>query len=68
MYQTTYHRASSVDEAASLFGKKLRIPVLLAPVGSLESFEPGGGATVAKAAAPAAPISNVFICVLLSIR
>ena len=36
--------------AASLFGRKLRIPVLLAPVGSLESFEPGGGATVAKAA------------------
>ena len=42
---------SSVDCSGSLFGRKLRIPVLLAPVGSLESFEPGGGATVAKAAA-----------------
>src|SRR5271169_3604911 len=41
---------SSVDCSGSLFGKKLRIPVLLAPVGSLESFEPGGGATVAQAA------------------
>jgi glycolate oxidase len=39
-----------VDCSVRLFGKKLRIPVLLAPVGSLESFEPGGGATVAKAA------------------
>jgi glycolate oxidase len=41
---------AEVDCSASLFGRKLRIPVLLAPVGSLESFEPGGGATVAKAA------------------
>jgi isopentenyl diphosphate isomerase/L-lactate dehydrogenase-like FMN-dependent dehydrogenase len=41
---------SEVDCSTSLFGRKLRIPVLLAPVGSLESFEPGGGATVAKAA------------------
>jgi isopentenyl diphosphate isomerase/L-lactate dehydrogenase-like FMN-dependent dehydrogenase len=41
---------TEVDCSGSLFGKKLRIPVLLAPVGSLESFEPGGGATVAKAA------------------
>jgi len=40
---------SEVDCSASLFGKKLRIPVLLAPVGSLENFEPDGGATVAKA-------------------
>src|SRR6516165_4675393 len=39
-----------VDTSASLFGRKLRIPVLLAPVGSLETFEPDGGATVAKAA------------------
>jgi glycolate oxidase len=41
---------SEIDCSATLFGRKLRIPVLLAPVGSLESFEPGGGATVAKAA------------------
>src|SRR6516164_8490205 len=41
---------SEIDCSTSLFGRKLRIPVLLAPVGSLESFEPGGGTTVAKAA------------------
>src|SRR6516164_1100775 len=41
---------SEVDCSGSLFGRKLRIPVLLAPVGSLENFEQNGGATVAKAA------------------
>ncbi|MBV8392771.1 MAG: alpha-hydroxy-acid oxidizing protein [Alphaproteobacteria bacterium] len=41
---------SRIDPSSELFGKKLRIPVLLAPVGSLESFEPGGGITVAKGA------------------
>src|SRR5487761_778127 len=40
---------SQVDCSRTLFGKKLRIPVLCAPVGSLEVFEPGGGATVAAA-------------------
>jgi isopentenyl diphosphate isomerase/L-lactate dehydrogenase-like FMN-dependent dehydrogenase len=41
---------AEVDCSGSLFGKKLRIPVLMAPVGSLQAFEPGGGATVAEAA------------------
>src|ERR1700749_2729486 len=40
---------SNVHCSTALFGKKLRIPVLCAPVGSLEVFEPGGGATVAEA-------------------
>jgi isopentenyl diphosphate isomerase/L-lactate dehydrogenase-like FMN-dependent dehydrogenase len=40
---------SNVDCSSSLFGKKLRIPVLCAPVGSLQVFDPGGGATVAEA-------------------
>jgi isopentenyl diphosphate isomerase/L-lactate dehydrogenase-like FMN-dependent dehydrogenase len=40
---------SNVDCSSTLLGKKLRIPVLCAPVGSLEVFEPGGGATVAEA-------------------
>src|SRR6266436_5708242 len=40
---------SNVDCSSSLFGKKLRIPVLCAPVGSLQIFDPGGGATVAEA-------------------
>ena len=41
---------NAIDPSSEIFGKKLRIPVLLAPVGSLESFEPGGGITVAKGA------------------
>jgi glycolate oxidase len=40
---------SRIDSSGTLFGRKLRIPVLCAPVGSLEVFEPGGGATVAAA-------------------
>jgi isopentenyl diphosphate isomerase/L-lactate dehydrogenase-like FMN-dependent dehydrogenase len=42
---------SKIDTRTTLFGKPLRIPVVMAPVGSLESFEPGGGGTVAEAAA-----------------
>jgi isopentenyl diphosphate isomerase/L-lactate dehydrogenase-like FMN-dependent dehydrogenase len=42
---------SQIDVSRRLLGKRLRIPVVLAPVGSLESFDAGGGATVAKAAA-----------------
>ena len=40
---------SKIELTRELFGKTLRIPVVLAPVGSLESFDPGGGATVTKA-------------------
>src|SRR6059058_3322567 len=40
---------SEVDCSTELFGKKLRIPVLCAPVGSLEVFEPEGGGAVAAA-------------------
>jgi glycolate oxidase len=36
--------------AASFMGKDLRMPVILAPVGSLEMVEPDGAATSAKAA------------------
>jgi isopentenyl diphosphate isomerase/L-lactate dehydrogenase-like FMN-dependent dehydrogenase len=41
---------STVDSTTTFLGRKLRLPVLLAPVGSLELFEAGGGATAAKAA------------------
>lgn len=41
---------SEVDTSGSLFGQKLALPLLLAPIGSLESFEEGGGATAAKGA------------------
>src|SRR5258708_31639712 len=42
---------SNIDTRVTRFGRQLRLPVVLAPVGSLESFEPGGGATVVRAAA-----------------
>ncbi|MSO77899.1 MAG: alpha-hydroxy-acid oxidizing protein [Alphaproteobacteria bacterium] len=41
---------STVDVTGPLLGRKLRLPVVLAPIGSLEMFEEGGGATVVKAA------------------
>src|SRR3984957_5452617 len=35
-----------VDTSAELFGRKLRLPVVLAPVGALETFDPGSAASV----------------------
>src|ERR1700731_4817483 len=40
---------SNIDCSSTLFGKTLRIPVLCAPIGSLESFERGAAASVAEA-------------------
>lgn len=39
-----------VDPSVEMFGRKLRLPVMLAPVGALETFDRGGAATVARAA------------------
>ncbi|MCU0886893.1 MAG: alpha-hydroxy-acid oxidizing protein [Rubritepida sp.] len=41
---------SRVDPSVDFFGHNIRLPVFLAPVGSLESFEAGGGASVARGA------------------
>src|ERR1700684_1667647 len=41
---------SRVDVSTELFGRKLRLPVVLCPVGSLESFHPEGATPVVKAA------------------
>ena len=38
-----------IDPSSTLFGRPVRIPVMIAPVGSVESFTPGGGATAARA-------------------
>ena len=38
------------DPSTEFFGKKVRMPLILAPVGSIESFAAGGGAVTAKAA------------------
>jgi isopentenyl diphosphate isomerase/L-lactate dehydrogenase-like FMN-dependent dehydrogenase len=40
---------SQVDTSVGLFGRKLRLPVVLAPVGALETFDPGGAASVVRA-------------------
>lgn len=40
-----------VDTTSTLLGRPIRVPVLVAPMGSIESFTPGGGATAARAAA-----------------
>ena len=41
---------SSVDTGVELLGERLELPVMLAPVGSVETFVAGGGATAAGAA------------------
>ena len=41
---------SDIDTSTTLLGHKLRIPVLLAPIGSLQSFDPEGGVGSTKAA------------------
>ncbi|MEA2864594.1 MAG: hypothetical protein QOC84_2550 [Bradyrhizobium sp.] len=41
---------AKVDASAETFGRKLRLPVVIAPVGALELFDPGGGASVVRGA------------------
>jgi isopentenyl diphosphate isomerase/L-lactate dehydrogenase-like FMN-dependent dehydrogenase len=41
---------SRIDSAVECFGRRLRLPIVLAPVGALEVFHAGGGATAALAA------------------
>ena len=42
---------SRVDCSGSFFGKTIRLPVMLAPIGGLESIVEGGAATAARGAA-----------------
>src|SRR5256714_12601695 len=41
---------SKIDTSVTRFGRKLRLPVMLAPVGSLESFHPEGAAPIVRGA------------------
>jgi isopentenyl diphosphate isomerase/L-lactate dehydrogenase-like FMN-dependent dehydrogenase len=41
---------SRVDASVERFGRKLRLPVMIAPVGALEIFDPSGAAAVARGA------------------
>src|ERR1700716_4026494 len=43
---------AKVDASTEVFGRKLRIPVMIAPVGALEIFDPASGAAVARGARP----------------
>ena len=46
---------SKVDGSVEVMGHKLRLPVMLAPVGALETFDPGGGGAVVRGAERLAP-------------
>ncbi len=48
--QRVLQDVSSVDCTGTLLGHRLRLPLILAPVGSLESFDAEGGAAAARAA------------------
>jgi len=41
---------AKVDASVQRFGRKMRLPVVMAPVGALEIFDPDSGASVARAA------------------
>src|SRR4051795_2971053 len=41
---------AKVDASTEVFGRKLRLPVMIAPVGALEIFDPDSGAAVARGA------------------
>jgi isopentenyl diphosphate isomerase/L-lactate dehydrogenase-like FMN-dependent dehydrogenase len=41
---------SGIDTSTTFLGHRLRIPVMLAPIGSLQSITPAGGVAVARAA------------------
>ncbi len=49
--QRVLRDVSSVDCTGRLLAHRLRLPLVLAPIGSLESFAAGGGAEAARAAA-----------------
>src|SRR6201988_618534 len=41
---------ANVDRLVERFGRKMRLPVVMAPIGALEIFDPDSGASVARAA------------------
>jgi len=41
---------AQVDASVAQFGRRMRLPVVIAPVGALELFDPDGAASVARAA------------------
>jgi glycolate oxidase len=54
---------SRIETGARLLGRPVRLPVFLAPIGSIETFTPGGGATAAEgAAAFGVPLMLSSVC------
>src|SRR5216110_81019 len=54
---------SAVDATTTLLGRSVRLPVMIAPMGSMESFTEGGGATAARgAAAFGVPLMLSCVC------
>lgn len=51
------HDVSSIDTSATFLGQDLAMPLVLAPIGSLQVFDPGGGATATRAAEAAGIMS-----------
>ena len=48
---------SDIDTGHEFLGRRLRLPIAFAPIGGLQSFDPGGGATVARVAAESGFVS-----------
>ena len=46
---------ANVDLTTTFLGRTLRLPVLTAPIGGLETFDAGGGASVARATGQVIP-------------
>ena len=59
---------SKINPSSLLLGHKLRIPVILAPIGSLQVFEPEGGVASAKAADTFGTIQTVSSVTLPSLE
>lgn len=59
---------SKIDVSTSLLGHRLRIPVLLAPIGSLQAIVEGGGATACVAAAKFGTIPMISSITLPSLE
>ena len=45
----------AIDKSVPFFGRRIALPVMLAPVGGLESFNPEGGAPAARAVSRSGP-------------
>src|SRR5918994_3541034 len=59
---------SKVDTSTTFLGQKLSIPVMLAPIGSLQTITPQGGVAVAKAAAEFGTMNFVSSVTQLSLE